>query len=253
MITGAARGLGRAMAEAAVAEGAVCVLTDVIDEPGREAAAALCDRAHYHHLDVIDPQDWAAVVAEVEGRLGPVTGLVNNAAISSVHGRPTDFATTPLEDVRRVLDVNVMGTCAGIQAVVPGMAAAGGGSIVNLSSTGGFRAVGGFGPYATSKFAIRGLTKAFAAELGNRGIRVNSLHPGHIDTPMRRAAIEKDPSIARTRLTKPLARDGLPEEVAHLTVFLLSERSGYCTGAEFVADGGMLAGTRPAQEAVPRR
>ncbi|MBN9108377.1 MAG: glucose 1-dehydrogenase [Pseudonocardia sp.] len=246
LVTGAARGLGRAMAEQVVAEGALCVVTDVTDEAGQSAANTIGSQAHYYRLDVTRVDEWHAVVADVQDRFGPVTGLLNNAAISSVDGRPSDFATVPLDDVRRVLEVNVLGACAGIQAVVPSMTAAGGGSIVNLSSTGGLRAVGGFGPYATSKFAVRGMTKAFAAELGERGIRVNSLHPGHIDTPMRRAAIEKDPSIGRARLSKPLARDGMPVEIAHLATFLLSDRSGYCTGAEFVADGGLLAGTRPA-------
>jgi 3alpha(or 20beta)-hydroxysteroid dehydrogenase len=245
IVTGAARGIGAAVAAQIVAEGGYAVLTDVKDDEGAVVAAEIGDRACYRHLDVTNPAQWQSVVTGIVAGHGRLDGLVNNAAISSVTGGPCDFATVSLDEVRTVLEINVMGMIAGIQTVVPHMIRARSGSIVNFSSTGGFRAVGGFGPYATSKFAVRGLTKAFAAELGVWDVRVNSVHPGHVLTPMRRIAIARESTISRITSTKPLGRDGQPEEVARLTTFLLSPLSSYCTGSEFLADGGLLAGTRP--------
>lgn len=246
IVTGAGRGIGFAIAQAVVAEGGVAVLTDRNDTDGEAAARAVGGTAEYRHLDVASESEWNDLVRAVLDVHGRIDGLVNNAAISSHDGQPCDFATVPVDHIRDVLEINVMGSIFGIRAVAPIMIAAGRGAVVNFSSTGGFRAVGGFGPYATSKFAVRGLTKAFAAELGVHGIRVNSVHPGHVLTPMRARAIESDESVGRITSTKPLTRDGEPEEIANLTTFLLSDRSSYCTGTEFVADGGLLAGTRPA-------
>jgi 3alpha(or 20beta)-hydroxysteroid dehydrogenase len=231
LITGAARGQGAAAARAFVAEGARVVLADVRDEEGKALADEL--GVTYRHLDVSEEDDWAAVVAETR-----FTVLVNNAGV--LHFAP--LADTSLADYERVIRINQIGTFLGMRAVVPGMIAAGGGSIVNTSSIEGLAAAPTLMAYTASKFAIRGMTKVAALELGDKGIRVNSVHPGMIDTRMLPTAlggIEVDLTRIGRRL--PLRRVGRAEEIAGLLVFLAGDESSYCTGAEFVADGGATA------------
>jgi 3alpha(or 20beta)-hydroxysteroid dehydrogenase len=233
LITGGARGQGAATARRFVAEGARVIIADVLDDEGKQLAGEL--GADYRHLDVSEEDDWAEVI----GALEPVTVLVNNAGI--LHFAP--LAETSLADYERVIRVNQIGTFLGMRAVVPGMIAAGGGSIVNTSSIEGLAAAPLLVAYTASKFAIRGMTKAAALELGPSGIRVNSVHPGMIDTQMLPTALGGI-TVDLSRIGRKLAlrRVGRAEEIANVTVFLASDESSYCTGAEFVADGGATAG-----------
>ena len=232
LITGAARGQGAAAARAFVAEGATVVLADVLDDEGKALADEL--GADYRHLDVSEEDDWATVVAETR-----FTVLVNNAGILHFAA----LTDTTLADYERVVRVNQIGCFLGMRAVVPGMIAAGGGSIVNTSSIEGLAAAPLLVAYTASKFAIRGMTKAAAMELGGKGIRVNSVHPGMIETQMLPTALG-GVSVDLTRIGRkvPLRRVGRAEEIANLVVFLASDESSYCTGSEFVADGGATAG-----------
>ena len=243
VISGAARGQGEAEARLFAAEGAAVVLGDVLDDRGRAVADAIGDRARYVHLDVREPADWAAAVAVAEREFGPVSVLVNNAGIL----RYATLIDTPLDEYRQVIEVNQIGVLLGMQAVVPSMEQAGGGSIVNVSSTSGMIAAPGTTAYTASKFAVRGMTKVAALELGPLGIRVNSVHPGGVDTEMVRpgdgpAGGPGSDELDRRFSSLPLGRAGRAEEVASLALFLASDESSYSTGSEFVCDGGMTAG-----------
>ncbi|GAB3457493.1 glucose 1-dehydrogenase [Actinophytocola sediminis] len=236
LVTGAAGGQGAAAARRFVAEGAVVVLADVADEPGTALADEL--GAHYRHLDVSHEDEWATVVAETVASHGPVTVLVNNAGV--LHMAP--LAATSLADYERVIRVNQTGTFLGMRAVIPGMVAAGGGSIINVSSVEGLAAGPLLTAYTASKFAIRGMTKVAALELASEGVRVNSVHPGVVETgllPTALGGIDVDLSYVAKRV--PLRRVAQPAEIAALVLFLASDDSSYCTGAEFVADGGVTA------------
>jgi 3alpha(or 20beta)-hydroxysteroid dehydrogenase len=236
LITGAAGGQGAAAARRFVAEGARVVIADVRDDDGK----ALADEigAHYRHLDVSEEDEWASAVAEVADVYEPPNVLVNNAGILHF----ARLQDTTLSDYLRVIQVNQVGTFLGMRAVVPGMIEAGGGSIINTSSIEGLRAAPLLTAYTSSKFAIRGMTKVAALELAGKGVRVNSVHPGMIDTGMLPAALGGQP-VDLTFVGKkvPLGRVGQPGEIADLVVFLASDESSYCTGAEFVADGGVTA------------
>ncbi len=215
------------------------VLGDVLDAEGEAVAAGIGAAAAYRHLDVTSSADWAAAVALAEERFGPVTVLVNNAGIIAVN--PIESCTE--EDFRRVLDVNLVGQFLGIKAVLASMAGAGGGSIVNVSSTSGYVATFGIPAYVTSKFGIRGLTRAAAVELGSKGIRVNSVHPGAVDTAMVRLPGLTVADLDGRFQGYPLGRIGRPDDIARLVLWLASDDASYSTGGEFLADGGMLAGT----------
>jgi 3alpha(or 20beta)-hydroxysteroid dehydrogenase len=236
MITGAARGQGAAAARRFVAEGARVVICDVNDEPGKELAAELGDATLYRHLDVSAEQEWAAVVDETVASFGQLDVLVNNAGVLHFSA----LADTTLADYERVIRVNQFGCFLGLRAAARTMAS--GGSIVNVSSVEGIAGMPYVVAYTASKFAIRGMTKVAALELGPKGIRVNSVHPGMIDTKMVQDAIgghEVDLSPVTNKLA--LRRMGQAEEIAELVLFLASDRSSYSTGSEFVADGGSLA------------
>jgi 3alpha(or 20beta)-hydroxysteroid dehydrogenase len=238
IITGAARGQGAAAARLFVAEGARVVIADVSDDAGKQLAGELGDAAYFRHLDVSSEQDWSSAVDEAVQTFGAVHVLVNNAGV--LHFSAVE--ETKLTDYERVVRINQFGCFLGMRAVIPAMTAAGGGSIVNVSSVEGLAGMPYTVAYAASKFAIRGMTKVAALELGARGIRVNSVHPGMIDTKMVQDAIgghEVDLSPVTRKLA--LKRLGHAEEIANLVLFLASDRSSYSTGAEFVADGGSTA------------
>lgn len=235
LITGAARGQGAAAARRFVREGARVMLTDVLDDQGKELAAEL--GAEYCHLDVSDEDEWASAVAQTVDTLGEITVLVNNAGVLLFSA----LADTTLADYQRVIGINQVGTFLGMRAVVPSMTRAGGGSIVNVSSVEGLGGMPYLVAYTASKFAIRGMTKVAAMELGQHGIRVNSVHPGAIDTPMVGEALGRPIDISPIGKKVALRRVGQPEDVANVVLFLASDDSAYCTGAEFVVDGGATA------------
>jgi 3alpha(or 20beta)-hydroxysteroid dehydrogenase len=239
LVTGGARGQGAAEARAFVRDGWRVVVGDVLDERGAAVAAELGDAARYVRLDVTDEEQWAAAVELAEAELGPLSALVNNAGI--IHSTPVLDET--LEAFRRVVDVNLVGTFLGIRAAVPSLLTAGGGAIVNISSIAGLMGGRGTAAYTSSKWGIRGLTKTAAIELAPHGIRVNSVHPGVIDTEMLAAKRGRTPADVfeewRDRL--PIQRLGTAEDVAELVVFLASDDAGYMTGSELVVDGGLLA------------
>lgn len=238
IVSGAAQGQGEAEARRFVAAGARVVLGDLNDEAGAAVAADLGDTARYVHLDVTEPELWRGAVAAAEEAFGPVNVLVNNAGIL-IFG---PLQTLTGDEMRRSMEVNLMGTFHGMQAVYPSMKAAGGGSIVNISSYGGLTGLPMLGAYVASKFAVRGLTKTAAIDFGRAGIRVNSVHPGGVDTPMTQ---NPDGSASdQTSYTQsiPIKRHATVEEIASMVLFLASDESSYCTGSEFVIDGGGLAG-----------
>lgn len=237
IVTGAARGMGAAHAQRLVEEGAKVVLTDVLDKEGMATASALGANARYLHHDVTKESEWQRVVAETEAVFGPVSVLVNNAGIA-LYGK---LETLEEADYRRVIDVNQMSVFLGMKSVIPSMKRAGGGSIINISSTCGL--TGNFldadlPAYTASKFAIRGMTKAAAIELAPNNIRVNSVHPGTIRTPMSVPTPEAEAGLAKAAKGAPAGRVGEPDEVANVVVMLASDEVRFATGAEFVVDGG---------------
>jgi 3alpha(or 20beta)-hydroxysteroid dehydrogenase len=237
LITGAARGQGEAEARLFVEEGAKVVLGDVRDEEGAGIARSLGDAAEYVHLDVTQKGDWAEATRLAQARFGKLDALVNNAGIIRV----SSLVDCSQEEFESVLAVNVVGVFLGIQAVIEPMRAAGGGSIVNVSSVNGFVGVPDHAAYTTSKFGSRGLTKAAAVELGPFGIRVNSIHPGVIDTHFNDIPELQGIDWEGITASLPLGRSGSPLEIARLSLFLCSSDSSYSTGSEFIADGGILA------------
>jgi 3alpha(or 20beta)-hydroxysteroid dehydrogenase len=252
VLTGGARGQGEAEVRLFVREGGKVVFGDVLDDLGEKVAADLGGDAVYLHHDVRSEQSWESFVGEAERRFGGVDVLVNNAGV-------LDFGTmtheTSLADYMRLVEINQVGVFLGMRAAIPSMLRRGGGSIVNISSTNGFSGYGGTIAYTASKFAVRGMTKTAALEYGKAGIRVNSIHPGGIDTPMTRTD-ELGEMTAEDQEAMygsfALGRVGQPEEVANLALFLASDDSSYCTGAEFLVDGGMLAGfVNPYARATP--
>jgi len=234
IITGAARGQGAAEARMFAAEGARVLLADILDADGEAVAAEIGDAAAYTRLDVTDEAQWQAAVALAEQRFGPVTVLVNNAGI--LHFQV--LHKTELSDFENVMRVNVQGVFLGMKSVVPSMTRAGGGSIVNISSTAGLVGLPYFGAYVASKWAVRGLTKTAAIDLGHKGIRVNSVHPGGIDTPMVAGTTADAPFYKRL----PVPRMGSPDEAARAVLFLASDEASYIAGAELAVDGGATCG-----------
>jgi 3alpha(or 20beta)-hydroxysteroid dehydrogenase len=232
LITGAARGMGAEHTRALVAAGAKVVATDILDEDGNALAAELGASCIYAHHDVTSEADWRRVVALAERTFGPIRHLVNNAGIVTFGSIE---AMSP-ETFRRTLEVNLTGCWLGMHVAVPSIKRAGGGSIVNVSSTAGLQGYGNLGAYVASKWGLRGLTKTAALELGRHGIRVNLIHPGPIRTPMI-AGLDADTIAA----AQPIPRVGEPAEVTALLLYLLADAT-YSTGSEFVIDGGAVTG-----------
>ena len=236
LITGGARGQGAAEAMLFASEGATVVITDVLDAEGRETAKA-CGGTYIHH-DVSSEAAWEAVVTQVLEAHGRIGVLVNNAGIFKLGG----VANTSLEDYMKVIQVNQVGVFLGMRAAAKPMMEQGSGAIVNISSIAGMQNSAGAVAYGASKWAVRGMTKSAAAELGRYGIRVNSIHPGIIETPMLQEipAIEAGGGERWTRRI-PLGRFAEAAEVAKLALFLASDESSYCSGQEFIIDGAMTA------------
>jgi len=239
LITGGARGMGKSHVRHFVAEGARVVFGDVLDDKGAYVAAKLGEEScRYTHLDVTREPDWAAAVALATEAFGKLDVLVNNAGILLF----ASIADMPLADFRQVLEVNAVGCWLGMKAVIDSMTKAGGGSIVNISSTEGFTGAAGLSAYSASKFAIRGMTKAAAQELGGLGIRVNSVHPGGVLTRMVLDQANSGHDGDHFLGNLPLARFAQPAEISRLVAYLASDESSYSTGSEFTADGGLLSG-----------
>ncbi|MEH0930723.1 SDR family NAD(P)-dependent oxidoreductase [Micromonospora sp. CPCC 205558] len=231
VVTGGAMGMGAATVRRLVGEGANVVIADVNVAEAEALAAELGPTAVVEKLDVRSPQQWTDLVQRTEERFGSIDILVNNAGIVD----PAPLEQWDVAQLQRVLDVNLIGVFNGIQAVTPAMKRAGGGSIVNLGSVAAFIGIILMSGYVASKWAVRGLTKSAALELGTYGIRVNAVHPGQINTPMTRGATFETSSVA-------LGRVGEPDDVARTVLFLASDDAQFITGSDVVADGGQIAG-----------
>ena len=233
LVTGGAQGIGEAIARKLAEHGAAVIIGDIQQAKGEAVAQAIGGR--FVALDVTDPASWESVIAQTGG----CDILINNAGDGC--GGPIE--TTPVEAHQKVVDLNLNGVWLGIRAVVPAMAARGGGSIVNISSIDGLAGIAGLSSYVATKFAVTGMTKALALELGGRHIRVNSVHPGVVDTTHDRGM----PPAAMARIQKaverqPIKRMARAEEVANAVLFFASDESSYCTGSQLLVDGGHLAG-----------
>jgi 3alpha(or 20beta)-hydroxysteroid dehydrogenase len=236
IVTGGSSGMGKSHCQILAAGGAKVIVGDIADEPGRAVADAIGAHARFVHLDVTDGASWSNAVAETEEAFGPVTALVNNAGI----GYPVPFDELTEQEFRKFVDINQIGVFLGMQAAVPSMRrrTAGGAAIINISSSAGLRAAPNALAYVASKFAVTGMTKAAALDLGPEGIRVNSIHPGVIGGTGMAAANEE---YLKTFLPKiPLRQLGQLRHVSGLVEYLVSDDSGYCTGGEFVVDGGLI-------------
>ncbi len=241
IITGAAGGMGACTARLFAAEGANVVITDLLDAQGEALARELGDAALFQHHDVSDEGDWQKVLAATLARFGGVDILVNNAGILMMRG----LMETTKQDFERVLGINLVGTFLGIRTVAPKIIERGGGSVINISSVDGLKGSNAVSAYSASKWGMRGLTKVSAMELGPLGVRVNSVHPGGIQTPMTTRAGQSPAAAEATRKFykgMPLGRVGQPEEVARVSLFLASEDASYMNGAELAVDGGMSIG-----------
>jgi 3alpha(or 20beta)-hydroxysteroid dehydrogenase len=236
IVTGGARGQGAAEAESFVAEGATVVVTDVLTEPGEALAKSI--GATFMRHDVRSEEEWAEVARSTLERHGRIDVLVNNAGIY----RRAKLLDTTLEEFRLISDINQVGVFLGMRAVAPAMIVQRAGSIINISSIAGLLAAPGALAYGASKFAVRGMTKTAAAELARYGIRVNSIHPGMIDTDMMTEVTGGDQGRHdRMAHNVPLGRAATADEVASLALYLASDESRYSTGSEFVVDGGICA------------
>lgn len=229
LITGGARGIGAASAQMLIAEGACVLIGDILDDVGTALAEDLGDAARYVHLDVTSASDWTAAVGTALDGFGMLNVLVNNAGIVQLG----PLKTLDVDRWQKVLDVNLTGPMLGTKAVIGPMIAAGGGSIINVSSIEGLRGAAYVHSYVASKWGLRGLTKSSALELASSNIRVNSIHPGFIRTPMTE-------HLPEDMVTAPLGRPGTPDEVATFVVFLASDESSFSTGSEYVVDGGLV-------------
>ncbi|MDH3248720.1 MAG: SDR family oxidoreductase [Acidimicrobiia bacterium] len=231
LVSGGARGMGASHVRGLVGEGAKVVFGDVLDDDGKALEAELGDAAHFVHLDVTKDDDWKMAVETTEKAYGPINLLVNNAGIVSFG--PIDEYDPG--DFRKVIDVNLVGVFLGMHYAVPSMRKAGQGAIINISSTAGMMGYASIAAYAASKWGVRGMTKSAAMELGKDNIRVMSIHPGPIRTPM------TDGMGDEMTAAQPIPRYGEPEEVTKLLMFMAADAT-YSTGSEWIVDGGALLG-----------
>ncbi len=238
LITGAARGMGAATARLFVEHGARVIIADVLETDGARLAGELGERARFVHHDVTDEASWEQLIAHTAQAFGPIDVLVNNAGVLLFR----TIAETQKAEFERVLNVNLVGCFLGTRLVGAQMLARGRGSIINISSADGMKAANGLGAYCASKWAVRGFTKVAAMEYGHRGVRVNSVHPGGIDTAMGNPYAEPRAELNKRYAMVPMQRAGTPEEVAATNLFLASDESSYLCGAEIAVDGGMLTG-----------
>lgn len=238
VVTGGARGMGAATVRLFANEGAHVIIADVLDADGQALADQIGDAATFHHLDVSSEADWATLVSSVMAQHGRIDALVNNAAV--VTFAPIVDLTAELID--RVLGINVKGAMLGLKHIGGIMCEAGRGAIVNISSVDGLRGANSLSLYSSSKWAVRGMTKTAALEFGHRGVRVNSVHPGGVNTMMGnpQGLTGADVNFGYERV--PLQRIGEPEEIAAASLFLCSDDASYITGAELAVDGGWAAG-----------
>ncbi|MFY1585296.1 SDR family NAD(P)-dependent oxidoreductase [Micromonospora sp. WMMD734] len=231
VVTGGAMGMGAATGRRFVTEGANVVVADVNLAAAQALAVELGQRAVAEDLDVRSADQWAALVVRTEARFGSLDILVNNAGIAD----PAPLEQWDAARLQRTLDVNLIGVFNGIQAVVPAMKRAGGGSIVNIGSVGALQGVPRMSGYVVSKWGVRGLTRTAALELGVHGIRVNAVHPGQIRTPMTDGVVFDTANVA-------LGRVGEPDDIARIVLFFASDDSTFVTGSEVAGDGGQIAG-----------
>lgn len=230
LVSGGARGMGASHSRMLIREGAKVVIADLLDADGAALATELGEAATFVHLDVTKPDEWEAAVAHATSTFGSLSVLVNNAGIANGAGL-LEFTDQMWSTI---IGINLSGVFYGMRASVPALAASGNASIINISSVEGLRGSPGLHGYVAAKFGVRGLTKSVAVELAAAGIRVNSVHPGLIETPM-------TTGIDAAQLQIPLGRAAKPEEVSNLIVFLASDESSYSTGSEFVIDGGLTS------------
>ena len=238
LVTGGARGIGEGIVRRFVAEGARVMITDVLVAEGQALADELGGAAAFIRHDVVSRAEWDAALAATETKFGRLDILVNNAGVI-VFKRLDDLTEA---DMRRIIDINLMGTMIGTQAAIPALERAGGGSIINMSSADGIAGANSLTAYCASKFAVRGFTKAAALELGPRKIRVNSIHPGGIVTPL-----SNPTNVPRDQYDKGFRiyaaqRAGDPHDIGAAAAYLASDDAAYCIGTELSVDGGLNAG-----------
>jgi len=229
VVTGGSRGIGAAISRLLADEGAKVAVCDVLDDEGRELASAI--NGNFYHLDVTDEKNWTEVMTDIDANMGHIGALVNNAGVVGFG----PIADASLDEWNRVIGVNLTGVFLGIRSSVESLKAAGGGAIVNISSTAGMMGYSNLSAYVASKWGVRGLTKAAALDLAPHKIRVTSVHPGGVRTPMTDGLGED------MYANQPIPRIGEPEEIAKLVLFLIADAT-YSTGTEFVADGGTTVG-----------
>ena len=234
IVTGGARGMGAAHTRLLHSEGARVICTDILRDDGQRLVQELGAGVVFADHDVSQLAQWERVVSHAEAEFGAINILVNNAGISAAES----IETCSVRSYMRIIEVNQLGVFLGMKTVLPSMRRAGGGSIINISSVGGL--VGGPNSigYCDSKFALRGMSKVAAIEFGCYGIRVNTVHPGAVKTPMLMERPDATDILRRFGESTPLGRVADPEEISRLVLFLASDDSSYSTGAEFIADGG---------------
>ena len=246
LISGAARGMGQAEARRFAEEGAKVIVADLLDDEGEALAKDIGDAALFQHLDVTQEDQWVTAVDAATAAFGKLNVLVNNAGPVI----PSPMRDLSLEHYRIVTEVNQTGVFLGMKSTTAAMEAAGGGSMINISSIDGMIGMDLVFAYVASKWAVRGMTKTAALELAPLGIRVNSIHPGFVHTSLGNPNPNEESRAALDRYSArrvPLGRTGTPEDIARMALFLASDESAFSTGSEFVADGGFLAG-----EGLPR-
>lgn len=238
LITGASMGMGKSHAKSFIKEGATVYLADIDAKKGKETAQELGDKAHFIQLDVTDENNWKKVIQHIEEESGKLDVLVNNAGISIF--KPLVDMTT--DDYMKTININQLSVFLGMKYSMPLLEKSDSASIINISSIEGIKgSSGGYG-YVSSKFAVRGLTKSAALEFADKNIRVNSVHPGAVETPMvLEATGEQKKNIELFIQTIPMKRMAQAEEVSKMVLFLASDESSYSTGSEFIIDGGILA------------